>query len=376
MTHSLAKLYKDLSYEYVFRMMVNMQTKILTVVVPTYNMERYLDRCLSSLILDEEKMSDMEVLVVNDGSKDRSSEIAHGYEYRFPHTFHVIDKENGNYGSCINAALHIATGIFIKVLDADDTFASDTLADYLEFLSDPEILNSADLIVSDYCKVDESMAVKETLSFPFGPGHLSMDDFYRGLTSDFQMHAITYRLELLHKLNYMQTEGISYTDQEWCFLPMTKVNNVRYFNKPLYMYLVGREGQTMNYCTVVANIDMEILGCEKMATIFLESGIPEEDAHFMYLKNRLLTRICYIYSLFLCSGLKVAVRNEKQIETFDSFLKNRLPELYEHLSGFSVTSFFNFRLVQIWRKRHSCKSLRFCLYCICRFVKIKTGLIK
>ena len=76
--------------------------KILTVVVPTYNMEQYLDRCLTSLIIDDDKMALLEVLVVNDGSKDRSSEIAHSYEARYPDTFRVIDKENGNYGSCIN----------------------------------------------------------------------------------------------------------------------------------------------------------------------------------------------------------------------------------------------------------------------------------
>ena len=67
-----------------------MINKILTVIVPTYNMEKYLDRCLSSLVVDEERMALLEVLVVNDGSKDRSSEIAHGYEAKYPGTFKVI----------------------------------------------------------------------------------------------------------------------------------------------------------------------------------------------------------------------------------------------------------------------------------------------
>ena len=60
--------------------------KLLTIVVPTYNMEKYLDKCLTSLIVEEPLMSQLEVLVVNDGSKDRSSEIAHGYEQLYPDT--------------------------------------------------------------------------------------------------------------------------------------------------------------------------------------------------------------------------------------------------------------------------------------------------
>lgn len=94
---------------------------ILSIIIPTYNMEKYLDKCLASLIIeDKELMRQLEVLVVIDGAKDRSSEIAHTYQNRFADTFRVIDKENGNYGSCINRGLKEATGRYVKVLDADD----------------------------------------------------------------------------------------------------------------------------------------------------------------------------------------------------------------------------------------------------------------
>lgn len=73
-------------------------SKILSIIVPTYNVEAFLNKCLSSLVVGDkelELMQSLEVLVINDGSKDRSSEIAHQYESRFPETFKVIDKENG-----------------------------------------------------------------------------------------------------------------------------------------------------------------------------------------------------------------------------------------------------------------------------------------
>ena len=93
--------------------------KLLTIIVPTYNMQDYLRHCLDSLIVSNEWLDLLEVLVINDGSKDKSSEIGHEFEMLYPNTFVVIDKENGNYGSCINKGLEIATGKYVKVLDSD-----------------------------------------------------------------------------------------------------------------------------------------------------------------------------------------------------------------------------------------------------------------
>ena len=97
-------------------------SKILTVISPSYNMEKYLKRCLSSLIVDQRMMSHFEALVINDGSKDRTSLIGHSFEDRFPDTFRVIDKKNGHYGSCVNYGLKEARGTFVKILDADFSF--------------------------------------------------------------------------------------------------------------------------------------------------------------------------------------------------------------------------------------------------------------
>ena len=106
--------------------------KILSIIVPSYNMEAYLPKCLGSLIIDEQELlQKLDVIVVNDGSKDRTSEIAHEFETKYPGVFRVVDKTNGHYGSCINAGLAVATGTFIKVLDADDYYLTDIFKDYL-----------------------------------------------------------------------------------------------------------------------------------------------------------------------------------------------------------------------------------------------------
>ena len=83
--------------------------KILTVVVPTYNVEKYIDQCLSSFVIPE-IMEDLEVLAVNDGSKDGSVRIAQRYEEQYPDTFRIIHKENGGHGSTINRGIQEASG--------------------------------------------------------------------------------------------------------------------------------------------------------------------------------------------------------------------------------------------------------------------------
>ena len=101
--------------------------KLLSVIIPTYNMELYLRRCLDSLLVSGENMALLEVLIINDGSMDASSAIAHTYESDYPQTFRVIDKANGNYGSCINRGLKEARGQFVRILDADDYYQTGNL---------------------------------------------------------------------------------------------------------------------------------------------------------------------------------------------------------------------------------------------------------
>ena len=122
--------------------------KVLSIIVPSYNMEDYLAKGLGS-VLGIPDPSVLDVIVVNDGSKDRTLEIARGFESRYPDVVTVIDKENGNYGSCINAALKEARGKYVKVLDADDYVDSAAFEALVKILETTD----ADVIVNDYQKV-------------------------------------------------------------------------------------------------------------------------------------------------------------------------------------------------------------------------------
>ena len=89
--------------------------KVLSVIIPVYNMEKYIRQCLESLMI-KEVLDKIEILVVLDGSTDRSEEIAMEYAKAHPYSVRVISKPNGGHGSAINTGMDNAVGEYVKVL--------------------------------------------------------------------------------------------------------------------------------------------------------------------------------------------------------------------------------------------------------------------
>lgn len=333
--------------------------KILSIIIPTFNMEDYLPMCLNSLV-DTPTISDLvEVLIINDGSKDSSSEIAHEYERKFPKTFRVVDKENGNYGSCINRGLQEASGKYVKVLDADDYFNNRSFSDFVKFLRNTD----ADLIISPYIKVDDEGKVLNKIEFDLPEKILMFSDeqlrrvFY---SKHFQMHAVTYKTQLFKSLNYHQSEGISYTDQEWMFLPMTKVQTIAYFPQVLYCYLLGREGQTMDMKSQLRQIGHQMQGTLKMLTDYNAIGSGVNEMWKNYMVYRLNRRVSEIYKISLLYKLP-----QEDLIRFDSKIKDLNNKFYHQLDILTFHKFFPHHFIRYWHQ-HGKTSTIFGIY---RFLK-------
>lgn len=131
--------------------------KILTVVVPTYNAEKYLRDNLESFEIPE-LMQDIEILIVNDGSTDHSLEIAREYAERYPDTYRVITKENGGHGSGINCGIEYALGSYFKVVDADDWVGKEAFVSLVRTLktSDADVVYSGFLWTYDNGEADKN----------------------------------------------------------------------------------------------------------------------------------------------------------------------------------------------------------------------------
>ena len=224
--------------------------KLLSLIIPTYNMAALLPRCLDSL-LEPRTLERLEAIVVNDGSKDDSLAVARRYEAAYPGTVVVIDKPNGNYGSTINAALPVARGLYVKILDSDDSFDTDALAEYLDALEKLE--HPADVSVTHFRILHEDGSEEISKYNVYGREPYDYGKVYDldevladGYIRFFLMHALSYRTDLLREHGYRQTEGISYTDTEWSIFPMFYARDIVFHDIVLYRYNLAREGQTMD----------------------------------------------------------------------------------------------------------------------------------
>ena len=221
--------------------------KILTIIIPSYNMECYLVRSLESLMIDSpELLRSLDVIVVNDGSTDRTSEIAHEFEEEYPGVVRVIDKPNGHYGSCINTGLALAEGLYVKILDADDWFDTPSLRFVVSTLRQFILAGeNIDMVLTNLDEVNEDGKVTAAIRYSFPVDTIFGLNEVLKKCSVLRMHAIIYRTAVLRDMKYYQTEGMLYTDGEWAAIPISKIKTISFQPCSLYKYLIGREGQSI-----------------------------------------------------------------------------------------------------------------------------------
>ena len=310
--------------------------KILTIIIPTYNMEKYLHKCLDSLIVSDDNMKLLEVLIINDGSKDSSSQIAHEYESKFPNTFRVIDKENGNYGSCINRGIKELTGKYVKVLDADDYFDTKELNNYIQFL----LTSKAECILSDFDYVNGKGRIRNSSNLKLKTGIHNLDELSDDKAMAIWMHEVTYLADILNKIGYQQTEGISYTDQEWIFLPFAFCKTWEYYPHVIYKYYVGRPGQTVNKNVWEENFWMELQGMYAMLNENEKYMNSIHKAGANYLNCRLKKRSFVIYN-----AMYFLFRTDKNLDAlrkFDHTLSVKNPDIIKWLEEKRLCGIFRY----------------------------------
>ena len=212
--------------------------KTLSIIIPVYNMEGYLNQCLESVTIPE-MCKDYEVLIVNDGSNDKSLVIAKEYENTFPEIFIVIDKENGGYGSCFNAGIKEASGKYLKMLDSDDMFEKDEFSRYLKMLGERD----EDLILNAVIELDDISKIKRT-----NPSNLPFQ--FRGALENLdaeELHAMFIHNCCVKKRlieDCRCPEHILYTDTVILFHILASFHSVFSSGFVLYCYRTNRIGQS------------------------------------------------------------------------------------------------------------------------------------
>jgi glycosyltransferase involved in cell wall biosynthesis len=215
--------------------------KVLSVSIAAYNVAQFLEKTLDSFVVPE-IMDKIEVIIVNDGSKDNTAEIAKKYVDKYPQTYKLIDKENGGYGSTINASIPIASGKYYRLLDGDDWFDKEELINVVNELEKSD----EDMVVAKFKRVFESDGSEKErdetriLSKTSGTfSDLTLEDW-------FTMHAIIYKTSVLQKNDIRITEHCFYTDQEYDLLPLRYVETIKKIPRCLYCYRIGRAEQSVS----------------------------------------------------------------------------------------------------------------------------------
>ena len=235
--------------------------KLLTIAIPCYNSEAYMDHAIQSAMKGGD---DVEIIIVNDGSKDRTAEIADSYAKKYPNQIKAIHQENGGHGSAVNTGLANATGIYYKVLDSDDWLNEKALLKMLqlmkELMADGKIV---DLMLANYVYEKPSeqkrKAMRYRTALPKDQIFGWEDIKYFRQSQYILMHSAIYRTKLLKDCGLVLPKHTFYVDNIFVFQPLPYVKTMYYLDVNLYRYFIGREDQSVSEKNMIARIDQQLL---------------------------------------------------------------------------------------------------------------------
>ncbi len=303
--------------------------KLLSIIIPCYNSEKYMNYCIESLILGGE---DVEILIINDGSKDMTAGIAEYYEAKYPTIVKAIHQENGGHGEAINTGIKNATGLYLKVVDSDDWV--DTRA-YLKILDVIKgfIKNQdyADMIISNFVYEKENAKFKKVMKYDnvLPEGRMFTWDevgiFNKG--QYILMHSVIYRTGVLRECGLYMPKYTSYVDNLFVYIPLQYVKKMYYVNLEFYRYFIGREDQSVNEKVMIRRIDQQI----KVNKLMIESvnlKSIENKNLYKYMINYLEIITAVSGVLLIRSGTKENLQKKKELW---KYIKDKDIELYHTL---------------------------------------------
>ena len=238
--------------------------------VPAYNCQDYLENWLKSLVIGGEEV---EVIVINDGSTDKTEEIARNFEKKYPNIVKVISKKNGGHGSGVMAGINNATGLYYKVVDSDDCLEENALRKFLNVLGQHYQAGSmADVYITNfvYDKVSEKKFFIRHFSRHFKKERFiswsKVGRFYGAQV--LLMHSLTYKTSKLRESNLNLPDHTFYVDNIYAYKPLPNMKTLYYLDINLYHYYIGREDQSVNINVFTKRYDQQIRVMKEMVKAY------------------------------------------------------------------------------------------------------------
>lgn len=325
--------------------------KYITFTVPCYNSQEYMRKCVDSLLQGGD---DVEIIIVNDGSKDDTLAIATEYATQYPNIVRVVDKENGGHGSGVNAGLQIATGLYYKVVDSDDWVDKRALDRFLAAVKAHVDSNSApDLYIVNYVyehvadntwhvsrfnkyfPVEQLCTWKEVKAFHFADMLI--------------MHALIYRTDVLRASGLVLPEHTFYVDDIYSYNPLPYTQTIYYMDIDFYRYFIGRADQSVNLPNMLARYEQMIRVMLSMTDAWTYDEIQSQTSRLRRYLFHSLANYMMTTQLFVCGAngkdRKVAFHNMWK------HIKDRDPKLYRKLK---YRTYVFVTAIMPWRLRGFC----------------------
>lgn len=287
------------------------QQKILSIAIPSYNSESYMEHCVNTLLSGKERV---EIIIVNDGSKDRTAEIADRYAKEYPTIVKAVHQENGGHGEAVNTGLLHATGKFYKVVDSDDWVDEEALQKILDVLEAHQ--DDLDMMISNFVYEKQGAKHKKVMEYS---KYLPMNQMFTWedmkpfpLGKYLLMHSVIYRTQMLKDCGLKLPKHTFYVDNIFVYNPLPSVKNIYYLNVDLYRYFIGREDQSVNEKVMISRLDQQIRVNLLMAESYLDS--KEKNAYldkYMFNYLSIITTVSSI--LAIKSGTKEHLDMKKQL---------------------------------------------------------------
>lgn len=303
--------------------------KLLSIAIPSYNVEKTLKATLESLCVPE-TIDCLDIIVVDDGSKDRTVSVAKPFIEKYPESVRIISKQNGGHGSAVNTGLDAARGKYFKVVDGDDRLDREGLNALVSFLKKTD----ADLVASNYKKVlpDGSDA-----------GNMDFHDVEYGKTYDFEkiatdgstyfgIHSSTFKTKILKEHNIKLQEHTFYVDTEYALLPIPYIKTVEFLENRVYLYTVGSAQQSIDTANFVKRYDDHLRVVTRLAQFAHEctdNNVSQPQLDYIY---SVLAKLCftqYMLAAFYDEDIK---RGRQRARDFDEWLV-KYDRLYSVLSN-------------------------------------------
>ncbi|MDD6302118.1 MAG: glycosyltransferase [Bacillales bacterium] len=307
--------------------------KLISFAVPSYNSENYLSKCIDSLLVGGE---DVEIIIVNDGSKDRTQEIAEEYQRKYPSIVRAINKENGGHGSGVNKGIELATGLYYKVVDSDDWVDKDALLELLDTIK--EHLKN-DTLPDAYFTNFVYEHVCDGTSYVSGyKKYIPTNRFFSWEDTKqlkawhlFLMHAVLYRLDVVRNSGVKLPEHTFYVDNLYAYQPLAHLKKMYYLPVDLYRYFIGRSDQSVTIDNIVKRYDQQMRVMKCMLDCYSYDEIMKMEKH---LRKQLLHVIVSIMSntIFFTTAKDTKERREAYKNFMYEFKTNDI-KMYRYIKN-------------------------------------------